>query len=123
MFFFNLSLAHRYHTILLLIFLPLSVTKLYHRQLSFSKPFSNVHFIAKGKKNNGVITCPELLVTATIKASSTYCFSPAVVFSTSSFISPNTDLFRYIRKIKKRKKEKKKTERKKKRKRRAITKF
>lgn len=59
-----------------------------------------------------MITCPELLVTATIKASSTYCFSPAVVFSTSSFISPNTDLFRYIRKIKKRKKENRKKKKK-----------
>lgn len=55
-----------------------------------------------------------MLVTATIKASSTYCFSPAVVFSTSSFISPNTDLFRYIRKIKKRKKENRKKKKKKK---------
>lgn len=47
-----------------------------------------------------MITCPELLVTATVKATST-CFSTAVVFSISNFILPNLGLFMYITEKKK----------------------
>lgn len=50
-----------------------------------------------------MITCPELLVTATVKATST-CFSTAVVFSISNLILPNLGLFMYIKEKKKKKK-------------------